>query len=103
MAGKQQKVKGTARARSENIWGWLFVLPTMIGLIVLNIYPIINTIKQSFFKTGDFGRGDIFIGVDNYVKMLSDSETWDACLQPLNMRLLRFRSPLPFLWFWPFF
>lgn len=78
MAGKQQKVKGTARARSENIWGWLFVLPTMIGLIVLNIYPIINTIKQSFFKTGDFGRGDIFIGVDNYVKMLSDSETWDA-------------------------
>ena len=88
MAGKQQKVKGTARARSENIWGWLFVLPTMIGLIVLNIYPIINTIKQSFFKTGDFGRGDIFIGVDNYVKMLSDSETWDALLATLKYAII---------------
>ena len=88
MAGKQQKVKGTARARSENIWGWLFVLPTMIGLIVLNIYPIINTIKQSFFKTGDFGRGDIFIGVDNYVKMLSDSETWDALLATFKYAII---------------
>ena len=88
MAGKQQKVKGTARARSENIWGWLFVLPTMIGLIVLNIYPIINTIKQSFFKTGDFGRGDIFIGVDNYEKMLSDSETWDALLATFKYAII---------------
>ena len=88
MAGKQQKVKGTARARSENIRGWLFVLPTMIGLIVLNIYPIINTIKQSFFKTGDFGRGDIFIGVDNYVKMLSDSETWDALLATFKYAII---------------
>lgn len=88
MAGKQQKVKGTARARSENIWGWLFVLPTMIGLIVLNIYPIINTIKQSFYKTGDFGRGDIFIGVNNYVKMLSDPETWDALLATFKYAII---------------
>lgn len=88
MAGKQQKVKGTARARSENIWGWLFVLPTMIGLIVLNIYPIINTIKQSFFETGDFGRGDVFIGVENYVKMLSDSETWDALLATFKYAII---------------
>lgn len=79
MEGKQ-KVKGTARARSENIWGWLFVLPTMIGLIVLNIYPIFDTIKQSFYKTGDFGIGDKFVGLDNYIDMLSDSETWDALL-----------------------
>ena len=64
------------------------VLPTMIGLIVLNIYPIINTIKQSFFKTGDFGRGDIFIGVDNYVKMLSDSETWDALLATFKYAII---------------
>lgn len=79
MEGKQ-KVKGTARARSENIWGWLFVLPTMIGLIVLNIYPIFDTIKQSFYKTGDFGIGDKFVGFDNYIDMLSDSETWDALI-----------------------
>lgn len=87
MEGKQ-KVKGTARARSENIWGWLFVLPTMIGLIVLNIYPIFDTIKQSFFKTGDFGIGDKFVGFDNYIDMLSDSETWDALIATFKYAII---------------
>ena len=34
-------------------------------LMVLNIIPLINTINQSFHKTGDFG-GNIFIGLKNY-------------------------------------
>lgn len=66
--------KGTSRERNEFIWGWLFILPTMLGLIILNIIPIINTIYQSFFKTGDFGRGNIFVGFANYVKMFKDEK-----------------------------
>ncbi|NCC14615.1 MAG: sugar ABC transporter permease, partial [Spirochaetia bacterium] len=42
------------------VWGWILVLPTIVGLMVLNIIPLINTINQSFHKTGDFGRGNIF-------------------------------------------
>ena len=52
--------KGTSQARNEFIWGWAFILPTMLGLIILNIYPIFKTIYESFFKTGDFGKGNIF-------------------------------------------
>ena len=44
--------------------------------------------KQSFFKTGDFGRGDIFIGLDNYTKMLADSETWDALLATFKYAII---------------
>ena len=72
--------KGTSRERNEFIWGWLFILPTMLGLIILNIIPIINTIYQSFFKTGDFGRGNIFVGFDNYVKMFKDEKVWQAVI-----------------------
>ena len=61
-----KKGKTTHRERSEFIWGWLFILPTMVGLIVLNIIPIFQTIYQSFFKTGDFGKGNIFVGLANY-------------------------------------
>lgn len=43
--------KGTSQARNEFIWGWAFILPTMLGLIILNIYPIFKTIYESFFKT----------------------------------------------------
>lgn len=43
-------MKWTSRQKNECIWGWAFILPTMIGLIVLNIYPIFKTIIESFTK-----------------------------------------------------
>ncbi len=66
------------RKRSDFFWGWGMILPTMLGLIVLNIIPIFRVIYQSFFKTGDFGRGNVFVGFDNYMKVFSDAEVWQA-------------------------
>lgn len=60
------------RAKSELAWGWLFILPTIVGLVVLNIYPIFSTIFQSFHRTGDFGMNNVWIGLDNYKKALVD-------------------------------
>ena len=74
-----EKRKGLSpRERSEWFWGWLFIFPTVLGLIVLNIIPIFQTIYQSFFKTGDFGRGNIFVGLKNYQKVFGDQEIWQA-------------------------
>ncbi|MCR4689806.1 MAG: sugar ABC transporter permease [Lachnospiraceae bacterium] len=56
----------------------MFILPTMIGLIILNIYPMFQTIYQSFFKTGDFGKGNIFVGLANYKKVFGDAEVWQS-------------------------
>ncbi|MDY4970504.1 MAG: sugar ABC transporter permease [Lachnospiraceae bacterium] len=75
---KKQKQKMSIAQKKEAIWSYFFVAPTIIGLVVLNIYPIFNTIYQSFFKTGDFGRGNIFIGIDNYTKLLGNAEIWQA-------------------------
>lgn len=80
--------KGTTQERNEFIWGWLFILPTMIGLIILNIIPIFQTIYQSFFKTGDFGKGNIFIGADNYIKMFGDAEVWQAVINTFKYALI---------------
>ncbi|MDF2885857.1 MAG: sugar transporter permease [Lacrimispora sp.] len=66
------------REKSEFLWGWLFLLPTMAGLIILNIIPIFQTIYQSFFKTGAFGKGNVFIGLGNYNKLLTDGTVWQA-------------------------
>ena len=70
--------KMTPAQKTEAKWGLLFVAPTIIGLIVLNFYPIFNTIYQSFCKTGDFGKGNIFVGLANYQKLLSDGEVWQS-------------------------
>lgn len=88
MASKANKVKTTGRERSEFIWGWLFILPTTIGLIVLNIIPIFQTIYQSFFKTGDFGKGNIFVGADNYVKVFGDSEVWQSLINTFKYAIV---------------
>ena len=72
------KKKASPRQKSEFIWGWIFILPTMIGLFILNIYPMIDTIRQSFYKTGDFGKGNVFVGLSNYQKVLGDKEVWQA-------------------------
>lgn len=68
----------TPRERKETLWGWIFIAPTMIGLLVLNIIPIFQTIFQSFFKTGDFGKGNVFVGLGNYKKVFGDTEVWQA-------------------------
>lgn len=82
------RAKGTAHARNEFLWGWAFILPTMIGLIVLNIIPIIQTIYQSFFKTGDFGKGNIFVGAANYTKLFNDGQVWQALLNTFKYAIV---------------
>jgi multiple sugar transport system permease protein len=72
------KKKASLRQKSEFLWGWIFILPTMIGLGVLNIYPMFNTIYQSFYKTGDFGKGNVFVGLANYKKVFADAEVWQS-------------------------
>ena len=63
MAKTTKSQARTKRERSEFLWGWLFILPTTIGLIVLNIIPIFQTIYQSFFKTGDLAGTDQHIQI----------------------------------------
>lgn len=70
--------KKDKRKLNDFLWGWGLILPTVIGLVVLNIIPIFSVIYQSFFKTGDFGRGNVFVGLDNYRKVFADAEVWQA-------------------------
>ena len=72
----REKHKMTPSEKSQARWGLAFVAPTMIGLFILNFYPIFNTIYQSFFKTGDFGMGNVFVGFQNYSSVLGGSEFW---------------------------
>lgn len=55
--------------------GFLMALPTIIGLLVLNIYPLCRTVYMSFFKSGSFGKWT-FVGLDNYVTMFQNSSFW---------------------------
>ncbi len=78
----------TKSQRREALWGWAFIFPTMLGLIVLNFYPAINTVYQSFCKTGDFGRGNKFVGLANYAVVLQNPETWQSLWNTVKYALI---------------
>ncbi len=70
-------------------WGWALILPTVVGLLVLNIIPMIFTLFQSFHKTGDFGRGNVFIGMANYTKLFHDDAVLQAIINTLKYALFQ--------------
>lgn len=51
-------------------------------------YPYFQTVYQSFFKTGDFGKGNIFIGFENYTKVFGDAEIWQALLNTFKYAII---------------
>ncbi len=67
----------TMVAKQEQRWAWLMVAPTIIGLLVLNYYPLIQTFLLSFSKTKTFGAVE-FNGIQNYIDMFQMPEFWKA-------------------------
>ena len=80
-------VKASKHARSESRWAYLMVAPTVIGLLVLNIYPFLDTIKLSFSKTLPFGMYELQ-GLNNYLEMFTSPEFWRANLNTLYFCVL---------------
>ena len=70
-------MKAKRRLSSDNFWGYLMIAPTVIGLIILNVYPFIETIILSFSSTKVFG-GFEFNGIQNFQTMFADPEFWRA-------------------------
>ncbi|MBC5673676.1 MULTISPECIES: carbohydrate ABC transporter permease [Blautia] len=63
------------------------VMPTVIGLIILNIYPLLRTVYMSFFKSGAFGKWT-FVGLDNYIKMFQSAGFWTITKNTLVFMVL---------------
>lgn len=83
-AVKSVKVKKAGRPgqRKDYVIAYLMVAPAIIGLIILNIVPFLETIYMSFSKSALFGAWE-FAGLSNYIKMLQDSEVWQTTLNTL--------------------
>jgi ABC-type sugar transport system permease subunit len=52
--------------------GYLFLLPSLIILIFVGIYPLLQTIYLSLFDVSFTKQGSHFIGLENYKKLLDD-------------------------------
>lgn len=63
--------------KKEAFYGYLFILPFMLGLGVFNFYAFFNNFYISFTNKKGFNKGT-FIGFDNYTKILKNDRFWES-------------------------
>ena len=74
------KIFRNASERREAQWGYLFVSPWLIGLLVFYAFPIVASLLLTFFDASLTGaeRGFEFIGLDNWIRFFGDPQAWNA-------------------------
>ncbi|WP_241827227.1 carbohydrate ABC transporter permease [Streptomyces graminilatus] len=57
---------------------WLWMLPAIVGAAAFGVFPFLNTLLLSFTDAKPLGGASAFVGLDNYTRMLGDSDFWLA-------------------------
>ncbi len=68
------------RGLSDRSIAWIFIGPTMLLLLAINIFPLVWTVKLSFtnFRANRPNATPVDVGIDNYVSVLTDPDVWAA-------------------------
>lgn len=65
------------RDRKHQLAIWLFLVPAAVLALYFKFIPMFEGIRLSLFKVQPF-LGDVFVGFDNYVNVLTDARFMDA-------------------------
>ena len=55
----------------ESVIGWLFVLPALIMYAIFVLFPLLQSVRYSFFRWNGIGEMR-WVGLDNYATILDD-------------------------------
>ena len=83
---------------TKNLTPYYFLLPAMLVLMVVILYPVLSNFLMSLYKVRllkGHGQGDLFIGLSNYVKLLGSKAFIDSMIVSLRFTLLSL--PLAFV------
>ncbi len=61
----------TRRARREGLVAFLFLLPSLVVFLVFVFYPLVQSFYLSVHSNDIIGRPTLFVGLQNYVAMLT--------------------------------
>ena len=64
--------------KKDNIMGFCFLIPALILLSILIIYPLINALYLSFHSQLIYELKGHFIGLANYIEIFQSKEFWNA-------------------------
>jgi multiple sugar transport system permease protein len=67
-----QKNKQGKRWRQNNLMGYLFIAPWLIGFFVLTLIPVATSLVLSFTDYSALSGAPNWVGLDNFVRMFTD-------------------------------
>ena len=81
-----KKIIIKARGLSDKALAWIFITPTVLLLLAINIYPLFYAISMSFtnFYANKIGREIQHIGLTNYIKILGKEAVWERMQTTAN-------------------
>lgn len=85
--GKVSDKKQASRKFQDYTWAYIMIAPTIIGLIILNIWPLIQTIILSFNTVDGFNQMQ-WAGLSNFKKLFADPEVWQATWNTLKYTII---------------
>ncbi len=73
-------VAARVRGLSDRAIAWLFIGPTMLLLLAINIFPLIWTVRLSFtnYRANRPNAEVVSRGIENYTTILTDPDVWIA-------------------------
>ena len=70
--------------KNRNNEAYLFVLPFIIVFLIFNVYPVLRTLFLSFTEYKGYGD-PVFIGIENYKRVVGDKFFWRALYNTIKM------------------
>ena len=83
--------------KQEYVW-YLFLAPTIITIVLMTYVPLVKTLSLSMFTSRN-GTYENFVGLLNYINILTDQHFWNALLNTLYIGLfvLLLNIPISFV------
>ena len=72
------------KKRRFELINWLFILPALLVVVLLLLYPVTSSIFYSLTNKNLVKPTYTFIGLENYIKILTDNLFWSAFFNNLK-------------------
>lgn len=85
--------KKTSKVVQYNRWGYYFLIPFTVVYVIFQLIPLIDTVWNSFFENYRSGLKQIgpnFVGLENYIKILTEGDLWKYMGNTMIMWIIGF-------------
>ena len=72
------------KKRKINLTAWMFILPALLVVVLLMLYPVLSSVFYSFTNKNLIKPNYRFVGFDNYTRILGDSDFWHSFLNNIR-------------------